>query len=81
MDEVFEQLREAVAGRAFINADELSRDTELLDSAILDSEAIVEIAALMADISGKTVLKNDRIPANFRSIGAMVAFIERNAQK
>jgi acyl carrier protein len=59
------------------NPDMLSNDDDLLDMGILDSMAIMQLVDHLEKQYGITIPTEEIDPANFESINALVAFIEK----
>lgn len=59
------------------NPDMLSNDDDLLDMGILDSMAIMQLVGHLEKQYGITVPTEEIDPANFESINALVAFIDK----
>ena len=59
------------------NPDMLSNDDDLLDMGILDSMAIMQLVDHLEKQYGITIPTEEIDPANFESINALVAFIDK----
>jgi methoxymalonate biosynthesis acyl carrier protein len=59
------------------NPDMLSNDDDLLDMGILDSMAIMQLVDHLEKQYGITISTEEIDPANFESINALVAFIDK----
>ena len=77
-DDVRKRLREFVA-KNFYLADPESFDdrTSFLDRGIIDSTGVLELVTFVEDEYKLAVADEDMVPANFDSIDALVAFVER----
>ena len=71
---VREFLRENVVVRS-TDAD-LPADESLLDSGILDSASMLVLVSFLESRFGLTISDEDLVPANFETIGAIVALVE-----
>jgi len=55
----------------------LTEDLDLIDSGVLDSLAMVEVADFLEELSGLPIETQDLTRQNVGSIGAMVRFVSR----
>ncbi len=56
---------------------DLSSETELVDSGILDSMAIIQLVARLSDEFDVEITPVDLVPENFNSVQAIEAMIRR----
>lgn len=67
-------LEEITPGRAIVAVD---RDDDLLAGGIIDSLAVSQLIEFLQDRYGVSVGIDDLVPANFQSVRAIEAFVER----
>jgi acyl carrier protein len=56
---------------------ELSRDDDLLRTGIIDSLGVTELIAFLEERYRIDVRPEDVVPENFRTLGSIIAFAER----
>ncbi len=71
MEELLEILSEVKPGVDF------EKETELVDSGILDSMAIIQLVARLADEYDVEITPVDLVPENFNSAEAIYALVKR----
>ena len=74
--------------RAFITANfyipdgqVLDEVTSFLDSGIIDSTGVLELVTFVESEYGLTITDDELVPANFDSIAALAAFIQRKRKQ
>ena len=54
-------------------------DDSLLESGVIDSMGVLQLVAFLESAHGITIRDDDLMPENFDTIGAIAAFVERQA--
>ena len=72
------RLRAFIAANFYIpDAQALDETTSFLASGIIDSTGVLELVAFVESEYGLAITDDELIPANFDSIAALAAFIQR----
>ena len=72
------ELRDLICGGITpLTLGELSDDTDLIDSGILDSLGVAEVLSFIADRIGRELSADEHVRATVQSVNSIVVFIER----
>jgi acyl carrier protein len=74
---IAEELLQHIADALGDGRQEITADTRLLETRILDSTGILDLAQFMEDQYGITVADDELRPENFGSIQNLVSFVRR----
>ncbi|WP_161569180.1 acyl carrier protein [Candidatus Oscillochloris fontis] len=77
--EINERIREFVVENCLFGdtSVDLTDDTALLDSGIIDSTGVIEMVFFISETFGLEVPAEDMLPENFNSIARLSAYIEQ----
>ena len=76
--EVFAAIKEFLRGSTTLGGGtEISEDTLLLESGILDSLGILQLMTFLSDTMGIEISDEDFVAENFRTVGSLARFVSK----